>query len=193
MRKIAFIISLIFAAILSGCGDGATKKLVKELNSSYTNDGKKVELTGYITRNGPAIVSDDRVRVDLTYSNVQQSQNAFAQALVKFGKEPNSIFIPEKFRLEDIEIYDSNGQKHGVNTEFNIKGTVHYTHKDWKENLEQKQGDKKDMFSNNPAFQKMRENSKNEAENAKAEREKKTGDPNDYSFEIIVNEISVAK
>ena len=193
MRKAAFIFSLIFAAILSSCGDGATKKLVKELNSSYSNDGKDIELTGYITRNGPAIVSNGKTRVDLTYSNMQQSSDAYAQAQMTFGKEPNSIYIPEKFRLEDIEIYDSNGQKHGVNTEFNIKGMVHYTNKDWKEKLEQKQEDKKDMFSNNPAFQKMRENSKNEAENDRAEREKKTGDPNDYSFEIIVREISVAK
>lgn len=33
----------------------------------------------------------------------------------------------------------------------------------------------------------------NEAQDAAKARKKKTGDPNDYSFEIIVNEISVVK
>jgi len=139
------------------------------------------------------MIIDNKVKVSLTNSNWQQEQNALAQAKINFGQEPNSIWMPEKFKLDDIEIYDSAGQKHDVNTKFNLRGIVHYTNKNWKEDLEKKQEDKKDMFSNNPAFQKMRENSKNEAENAKAEREKKTGDPNDYTFEIIVNEISVAK
>jgi len=193
MRKTVFIFSLILAAILSSCGDGTTNKLVKELNSSYTNDGKEVTLTGYVAISSGRMIIDNKVGVSLTNSNWKQEQNAFAQAKMNFGQEANSIWMPEKFQLKDIEIYDSTGQKHDVNTKFNLKGIVHYTHKDWKENLEQKQEDKKDMFSNNPVMQKMREKSKNDAENAQAEREKKTGDPNDYSYEIIVNEISVAK
>ena len=193
MRKKVFIFSLILAAILSSCGDSTTNKLVKELNSSYTNDGKEVTLTGYVAISSGRMIMDNKVKVSLTNSNWQQEQNALAKAKINFGQEPNSIWMPEKFRLENIEIYDSAGQKYGVNTKFNLKGIVHYTNKDWKENLTQKQEDKKDMFSNNPAMQKIREKSKNDDEKAKAEREKKTGDPNDYTFEIIVNEISVAK
>gem|GEM_PF-887294 len=190
--------SLIVAAILTSCGgDNATNKLVKELNSSYTNDGKEVELVGYIAivsgRAGGTSVNNGKITVGLTNSNWQQKQDAFAQAKINFGKDSNSLWLPEKFLLSDVEIYDSKGQKHDVNTKLAIKGIVHYTNKDWENALKQEQEGKKDMFSNNPAFQKMREKSLNEDKAAAKAREKKTGDPNNYSFEISVNEISVAK
>jgi len=191
MKQTTFIFSLIFAAILVSCGDNATKKLVKELNSSYTYDGKEVILTGYVIYNSGALIMNGKTNVALSNSNWQQ--DAFAHAEMNFGQEPNSIWMPDKFRLEDIEIYDSNGQKHGINTKFNLKGTVHYTNKDWKEQLEQQKEGKKDMFSNNPAFQEMRKNSLSKAEEATNERKKKSGDPNDYSFKIVVSEISVSK
>ncbi|MCL1938072.1 MAG: hypothetical protein FWF52_06735 [Candidatus Azobacteroides sp.] len=184
-----FLFMLIISAIMFACGDGTTKKLVKELNSSYDNEGKEVTLTCYITQNGPVIIKNGTTSVSLVYSNMQQ--DAFAYAQLNFGKEANCVWMPEKFRLEDIEIYDNTGRKYGVNTEFTIKGIVHYTNKNWKEELSQ--ADKPGMFSNSEVFKKMREKSDNDNKKAAEDRKKKTGDPNDYSFEIIVNDISVAK
>ena len=194
MKKVFVFTLIISAMLMTACGDGATKKLVKELNSSYTNEGKEVELKGYIFTFHGAMVWGDRVRVGL-YNVAGQTDGAIAPIKMKFGQEANSIFIPEKYRGNDIEIYDNAGEKHGYLKRFTVKGVVHYTNKDWKEKLEkekEKEG-KKDMPSNNPAVQKMRENSLSKAEEAAKEREKKTGDPNDYSFEITVSEISTAK
>jgi len=194
MIKRNFLFTLILSAMLIACGDGATKKLVKELNSSYDNDGKEVELVGYVTissgRGGGTMVMNGKITVGLANSNWQQKQDAFAYAKINFGQEPNSMWLPEKYQLSDVEIYDSNGQKHDVNTEFTIKGTVHYTNKDWKLLQTDKPAG---MFANSDVFNKMKEKSANESKKAAEDREKKTGDPNDYSFEIIVNQISVAK
>ena len=175
---------------ITSCGDSATKKFVKELNTSYTNDGKEVELTGYIFTFHGAMVWGDLVKVGL-YNVAGQTDGAIATLKIKFGKEANQIFIPEKYHGNEIEIYDNTGKKHGYLQKITVKGIVHYTNKNWKEKLEQEKEGKKDMFSNNPAMQKVREKSLNQAEEAAQEREKKTGDPNDYSFEVLVSEMLV--
>ena len=192
MRKTTFVFLLVFAAILVSCGDSATNKLVKELHSSYANDGKEVELTGYIFTFHGAMVWGDEVNVGL-YNVAGQTNDEIATMKLKFGKEANNIFIPQKYRGSDIEIYDNAGKKYGYLQKFTVKGVVHYTNKNWKEKLEQQKEGKNGMFSKSPTFQKMRESSLSKAEENAKEREKKTGDPNDYSFEVIVNDISVAK
>jgi hypothetical protein len=191
MKKTSFLAMLILSAILMSCGDSATNKIVKELNSSYDNEGKEVELTGYITVGKVEIVRDNTIGVSFVSSPTQQSQHAFAHLTVQFGKESNRIWLPEKFRLQDVEIYDSKGEKHNTNTQLTVKGTLHYTHKNWEKDLvvEELTG----PLKNNSALKKMKEDSARKNQEAAEKRKKETGDPNDYSFDIHVQEISVAK
>jgi hypothetical protein len=179
---------------LTACGDGATKKLTNQLNSSYDYDGKEMELTGFIYTFHGAMVSGDMVRVGL-FNVAGQTSGAVATLKIKFGKDANGIYIPEKYHGSDIEIYDNTGEKHGYLTKCTVKGTVRYTNKNWKENLEKTDdpASEKNPLANSETFKKMREKTVANAKKAAEEREKKTGDPNDYSFEMTVNEISVAK
>jgi hypothetical protein len=62
MKRKTIILTLICAAILTACGDGATKKLVKHLNSSYDYDGREVELSGYIFTFHGAMARGDVMR-----------------------------------------------------------------------------------------------------------------------------------
>lgn len=175
------------AAFMSACGDSETKKLVDRISSSYELDGQKVTLKGYVTIGGMEIVKDGAVRVSLVASPTQQSASAFATARVRFGQEPNCVWMPDKFKLDDVEIYDAAGAKYGTNTKFAFVGVVRYTNKDWEQKLDA--AGKQDMFSDNEAFKKMREKSDKKNREAAEERRKKTGDANDYSFEFVVDEI----
>ncbi|MCL2651180.1 MAG: hypothetical protein FWD60_09190 [Candidatus Azobacteroides sp.] len=188
--KRTFLFVLILSAMVTACSDGATKKLMKALNSSYDYDGKEVTLTGYAIYKSGALIMNGKTDVALSNSNWQQ--DSFADVKMNFGKEPNSIWMPDKFRLEDVEIYDSNGQKHGINTKLNLKGIVHYTHKDWENATEVKEESsskgKLQIYGTKSPDQRAEE-----AKKAAEERKAKTGDPNDYTFELIVNEVSVAE
>ncbi|MDR2476084.1 MAG: hypothetical protein LBD45_09545 [Bacteroidales bacterium] len=193
MRTV-LIFSLICTVIFAGCGgDSATAEIVKKLNSSYDYDGKEVELVGYIAiasgRAGGMMVVNDKVSAGMVNSSMQQRQDAFAEVKLNFGQNPNCLWLPEKFQLSDAEIYDSNGQKHGINTKFAIKGVVHYTHKDWeKDTVAEEKSDKMKIFGIKTQAEKAEE-----AKQAAEERRKKTGDPNDYSFTFEATSISVAK
>jgi len=190
MRKISLFTLILLAITMTSCGGGdkATTKLLKELNSSYNYDGKEATLTGYLTYNSGAMIVHGKTTPALRHSNWQKE--GFARPEINFGKEPNCVWIPDKFRLEDIEIYDSNGEKHGVNTKVTLKGTVRYTNKEWEKATvaeEEKSGGMK-IFGAKSAAEKAEE-----AKKAAEERRKKTGDPNDYSFTFQATAISVAK
>lgn len=193
MKSKQLFLSLFFVVMLAACGDNATKETVKKLNSSYDYDGKEVELVGYVAivsgRAGGTMVMNGKIAVGLVNSNMQQKQDAFADAKLNFGQEANSLWLPEKFKLSDVEIYDSNGAKHGVNTRFAIKGTVHYTHKDWEqETVAKEETGKMKIYGIKSNAEKAEE-----AKQAAEERRKKTGGPNDYSFVFEATSISVAK
>ena len=191
MKKIFLFVLIISAMVMTACGDGATKKRMQELDSSYDYDGKEVTLTGYLTYNSGTMIMNGKTTPVLRHSNWQKS--GFVRPEINFGKEPNNVWIPNKFRLEDIEIYDSSGQKHGINTKCNLKGTVRYTHKDWEKATIVKEETSSKVKTIQIYGTKSAEERAEEAKKAAEERRAKTGDPNDYTFEFIVNEISVVK
>jgi hypothetical protein len=191
-KKAIFSVMLILSAILVSCsGDNATEQVVKQLHSSYDLDGQEVQLVGYVAiasgRGGGALIMNDQITVGLVSSNWQQKQDAFASAKIKFGQNPNCLYMPEKFSLGDVEIYDSNGQKHGVNTQFAFKAKVKYTRKDWEKETVVEETDKPKMQIHGVKTPAQRAE---EAKKAAEERKKATGDPNDYTFELTVVEIS---
>ncbi|MDR0810751.1 MAG: hypothetical protein LBN23_00515 [Paludibacter sp.] len=199
-KKTILSVILILSAILVSCGgDSATKQVMKQVNSSYDLDGQEVQLVGYATftsgKSGGLLMikgMDDYISVGLTNSNWQQMQDAFAYAKINFGQAPNSIWFPQKFYLSDIEIYDSSGQKHDTNTKFAFKVKVKYTHKDWEKELVVEESKSKEKHSVINIVKTPAQRAE-EAKKAAEERKKNTGDPNDYTFELAITEISVAK
>ena len=152
--------------VFASCGDSATKKLAKEINSSYTHDGQQVELIGYLFPGNVVFACGERVTLGL-HTAAGQSKDALVNVRVIFGQEANSVYVPEKFKGSDFEIYDSQGNKHGYLTKVKVIGTIKYTNKDW-------------------------EKSTIDGEIRRAgERKDKTGDPNDYSYRIDVDSIEI--
>lgn len=167
---------------LVACGDSASKGLAKELKSSYDKDGQQVELIGYITVRQSEIVRGGKITVGL--DNVAgQPTGSLASIELNFGQGASMIYMPEKFKSSDVEIYDNEGNKHGYLTEVKITGTVKYTNKNWKESI--------DRENTGGIAAAMKANSKKRAQEAADKREKETGDPNDYSFYIIGEKIEI--
>lgn len=169
---------------LVSCGDSASKDLAKQLKSSYDKDGQQVELVGYITVRQAEIVRGGKITVGL--DNVAgQPEGSLADVELNFGQGASMIYMPEKFRASDLEIYDNDGNKHGYLTEVKITGTVKYTNKNWKESVDRENSRKGGVAA---SFKSI---SKNRAQEAADKREKETGDPNDYSFYIIGEKIEI--
>jgi hypothetical protein len=190
MKKLICI--LLFAASSASCGDDATKKIVEQLDTSYDLDGRQVELTCHVASDfHDKLIMNGWTTVPLVHSPMQQQRHAFATARIRFGKdEPNCIWMPEQFRLSEVEFYDSDGGKHDFNTQFAIKATVKYTHRDWeKATVAEPESPKKLRIYG----QKTNDEQAEEARMAAEERRKATGDPNDYTFELIVDEIRTVK
>ena len=112
---------------LSGCGDSATSKLADQIKTSYTYNGKQVEMVGYLKTTRVSMVRNGVVLLVLVPSMVNDATSATLEnIMIKFGKEPNSIDMPERYKLSDIKIYDVTGKVNDINTKFKITGTVVY-------------------------------------------------------------------
>ena len=123
-------LSLFIVALLAGCGDSGTSKLTNELKTSYTYNGKRVEVTGYL-RTGArgAFVKNGKVSLMLTpsmWSNDSKGEALVDNVEMNYGKGPNSFYAPEKFTGKDIEFRDNTGKQYGVNTKFKVSGVVQY-------------------------------------------------------------------
>lgn len=188
-----FLYIAILAFCFISCGDNESKKLSKELNSSYDKDGKKVEIKGYIALSKSLVVIDDEITVELD-SKSGQEKGELASIKFKFGREANQIYIPRYFGLSDLEIYDNKSNKHNYLAKVTITGTVKYTNKAWKEFIHK---EIKWPKPNDPAREmklqviQREKDAQLKAHNLADERKAKTGDPNDYSFYIIVEKIEV--
>jgi hypothetical protein len=181
MKKMTiFTMILLSVFLFTCCGDKATSNLIKELNSSYTYDGKEVELIGYLSPHRTSMVMNGKIKLGLFNSLTEQSGSELADVYIDFGKEPNNIYMPEEYKSSEIEFYDNTGTVRNYLTKFKIKGIVKYTKKDWEKQLTVPEDDPR-----KPAFAKeMTKKSVEKAKKAAEERKAKTGDANDYSFEI---------
>jgi hypothetical protein len=179
-KRTIFTMILLSVVLFASCGDKATSNLIKELNSSYTYDGKEVELIGYLSPHRTSLIMNGKVKLGLFNSLTEQSGSQLADVFINFGKEPNNIYMPEKYKSSEIEFYDNSGTMRNYLTKFRITGIVKYTKKDWEKHLTEPENDPK-----KPAFAKeMAKKSVEKAKKAAEERKAKTGDANDYSFEI---------
>ena len=184
--KLKLFIALAFVAVVTAsCGDSTTKKLVKELKSGYDHNGKQVELVGYFGVPRSLMIFKETISLEFYNIAGQSGQNdAYLCKIngIYFGRDkPNAFYVPEKYTGSDVEIYDSEGNKHGYRTQFKVVGTVKYTNKNWKENLDKKRAEVEDAID---------ESNLQRLEDAVKKREDETGDPNDYSFEIEVESIT---
>ena len=188
-------LSLLFIGF-TACGDSASKDLAKQLNSSYENDGQQVELVGYISLGRSLTVKDGIINAQLD-NLAGQPSGELGKFKLQFGQGPNQIYIPEEFRMGDLEIYDNEGNKHGYMTEVKITGTVKYTDKNWKEFIDAEIEGPESIKPNDPARGvklmsiENKKKSKQRSQERADKREKETGDPNDYSFYIVAEKIEI--
>ncbi len=175
MRRIYFIASLAIVSLLFvSCGENATRKLVNELESSYDYDGKEVTLEGYFYPTRVMFVRGGYVNAPLCESAVLTgSDNSITTVKLKYGKEPNCIYFPEKYKLQDLEVYDNEGNKFGYNDKLKITGIVKYTTKGQKEKAD-------DDKSLPPGGFKIPKQGP-----AKDKEDEDKGDGNNYNYEII--------
>ena len=186
-NQIYLLLCTIAAVVFVACGtDSESAKVLKELSSSYENEGREVSLVGYLGVPRNILVMGEDIRLNLYNAAGQNDNNYIAALKVRFGQGPSSYYVPEKYRGSDVEIYDSNGGKHGYMTKVKVTGTVHYTNRDWEESLNREYSG-----LNNSFLRQKHEESQAEAKKAAEEREKATGDRNDYSFELKVSTITI--
>ena len=186
MKKV-FILLCTVVALFGSCGtDSETAKTLQAITSSYDHEGQEVELVGYLGVPRNILVMREDITLHLYNAAGQNDNNYIATLKVRFGQSPNSYYVPEKYHGSDVEIYDSNGEKHGYLTKVKVTGTVHYTNRDWEESLNREYSG-----LNNDFMRQKHEERQTEARKAAEEREKKTGDRNDYSFEVKVNSITI--
>lgn len=171
MKKVitSFILATgVFA--LASCGSGSVD-LAKELKTSYTHDGKTIEISGKLSTPMMVWGSENRSSIDmvmhteaaLNNTNTEMIQNI----MVNYGKGKNSAVIDvapdaKEFKQSDVAIYDKDGNKLTTEDKVKITGKVTYTAK----------GPKKETkgLIQVPSY--------------KPESEDKNKDNNDYSFKI---------
>ena len=132
MRKInSWVVSLALGAAaaltLTACGDSATNKVADQIKTSYEYNGKQVEMVGYLKTTRFTMVRNGLAPLVLVPTAMNDATSATLEnIMIKFGKEPNSIYMPERYKGSDIELRDSTGKVNDINTKFKVTGTVVY-------------------------------------------------------------------
>lgn len=103
-----------------------TRRVMKEVTTSYTLEGKTIELDGHLIPPRANILHEDE-KVKIALSKDQNGGgDDLAQLTIVFGENPNSIYFPEKFYLKDVVIYDNNGNKLTTADKLKVKAKVSY-------------------------------------------------------------------
>jgi hypothetical protein len=193
MKRMLFLGMIAMLMAFSSCGSGnsgGTPIALDEVVHNYDNEGQNVEVTGYLIPGSFSMVRDRRITVGLYESTARRKE--VAKISMGFGQQARRIYMPEKFSESDIVIYDDENQKHGYDTKLKIIGSIKYTRKEWRNDLEV--GELPKAVANNPTLKKTREDQAARARKAmEARSEKQNGDPNDYSFEIQLKSITAVE
>lgn len=104
-----------------------------ELQSSYKYDGQEIVAEGYfsIPRYSRMSVRQGKIGLPFKASRWQlfSQDNIFDNVDIAYGKEPNSIYMPERFTNRQVEIYDKQGNRLRLNDKIRIRATVEYLDK----------------------------------------------------------------
>lgn len=112
---------------LCRCGDSATNKVAEQIKSSYEWNGKQVEMVGYLKTTKVTLVRNGVAPLVLVPSSMSDAGSATLEnIMIAFGKAPNSIFMPERFKSSDIELRDAQGAVHNIDTKLKVTGKVVY-------------------------------------------------------------------
>ena len=115
------------AVAISGCGDSATSKVAEQIKTSYDFNGKQVEMVGYLKPTRFTLVSNGVAPLVLVPSSMSDPVNATLEnIMLPFGKNANSIFMPERYKSSEIELRDASSKVNSVDTKFKVTGTVVY-------------------------------------------------------------------
>lgn len=131
----------VFAAAILLCTASCSNRsmdLAKELNESYTHDGKTVELEGKLSTSYMVWGSENREMLDLHLTCGTALDNTKSERvsdiMVHYGTGPNSVMINvapdvKQFKDTDVALYDKNGKKLSLTDEVKVTGKVTYTAK----------------------------------------------------------------
>lgn len=126
-RAGAVVLCAVLALFASACGDSATSKAAQVIKTSHALNGKRVDAVGYFKTTKVTFVTNGVAPLVLVPSTMSDAGSATLEnIMVKFGKEPNTIFMPERYKGNDIEIRDASGRVNDINTKFKVTGTVVY-------------------------------------------------------------------
>lgn len=130
MRKLKLVIvGVLGSLVLFSCGGSTepgtpiTAKQFDELYYSKDNADKRFSITGY-----PFIFSD----VTMTGSTISISINSepmgkgetIGSVDMKYKEYKNGVYIPDTFTPDQIDIYDKDGNKLGVNDKIKVSFTL---------------------------------------------------------------------
>lgn len=175
-----------------GAKDVATEAALKEIASgNYVNEGKEYELSGYLSVPRNMFINKGHVTLSLHTIAGQSNDFQICKAQLGFGQQANSVYVPEKYSGSDMEIYDKDGSMHGYRTKVKLRGTVKYTDKDWEDGLYDELTEGENFNEKGIFLEKKREQQKKDQEAAEQRRKDQDGDANDYSFVLVVDEITV--
>lgn len=146
-------------------------EVARSIDSTYTYDGKEVTFVGKYDARHMSIIRNNKFNAGLEVKSGDKKKN-ISNIEFTFGKGKNSIYFPDEYMDNQIEIYDNEGNKLAHNALLKITGTLKYTHK----------GPKAKPWEN-PKLPESARKALKAAEDRRIEREGE-GDGNDYSYII---------
>lgn len=120
--------------VLFACSENKSAELIKQINTTKTYDGKKVELEGRISVGSSLQVKSDNT-VTITF---QSSESDGTPQLIplnlKNGEKKHGIIVNANpdgtFDNSQVKIYDDNGKELGPGSKAKLTATVHYADSD---------------------------------------------------------------
>lgn len=130
-RKLRWLPCLFLLPLVMACNN--YRGLRAELQSSYKYDGQEIVAEGYFSLPRYSRMSVRQGKIGLAFKASRWEffslHDIFNMVDVSFGKEPNSIYMPEKFTDSQVEIYDKQGNRLGLDDKIRIRATVEYLSK----------------------------------------------------------------
>ncbi|RZJ79393.1 MAG: hypothetical protein EOO47_10935 [Flavobacterium sp.] len=137
--KSIFYVALVLVVLAVIFYSNGSVRLAKDIESSYDNDGKTIELEGklnapFLTRTGASTTNMEfEVYTDFI---IIQTGNKKIQATMNYGEGKNSVLIEgadKKFEKKDVVVFDKDGNKLTLDDKVKLTGLLKYLRKDQKQ------------------------------------------------------------
>lgn len=137
--KTILSVALVLFVLLAIFYSNGSVSLAKDIDTSYDNDGKTIELEGklnapFLTRTGGSTTGMEfQVYNDLI---IIQTGNRTVQVTMNYGEGKNSVSIAgadKKFAKKDVVVFDKDGNKLTLDDKVKLTGLLKYSRKNQKQ------------------------------------------------------------